>query len=93
MISFQVICCLPIPDIRQHGASASSVVLVERTSTQVCFGNLDSALSEPDTQLRLFGKPEVSGQRRMGVLLARDISIEAALEKAIRASKAVTASL
>jgi len=84
---------LPIPNIQQHGASASSVVLVEGTSTQVCFGNLDAALSEPDTQLRLFGKPEVSGQRRMGVLLARDVSIEAALEKARRASKAVTASL
>ena len=84
---------LPIPNIQQHGASASSVVLVEGTSTQVCFGNLDAALSEADTQLRLFGKPEVNGQRRMGVLLARDISIEAALEKARRASKAVTASL
>ena len=84
---------LPIPNIQQHGASASSVVLVEGTSTQVCFGNLDAALSEPDTQLRLFGKPEVNGQRRMGVSLARDISIEAALEKAMRASKAVTASL
>ena len=84
---------LPIPNIQQHGASASSVVLIEGTSTQVCFGNLDAALSEADTQLRLFGKPEVNGQRRMGVLLARDVSIEAALEKARRASKAVTASL
>ena len=84
---------LPIPNIQQHGASASSVVLVEGTSTQVCFGNLDAALGEPDTQLRLFGKPEVNGLRRMGVLLARDISIEAALKKARRASKAVTASL
>ncbi|MCK5382635.1 MAG: formate-dependent phosphoribosylglycinamide formyltransferase [Gammaproteobacteria bacterium] len=84
---------LPIPNIQQHGASASSVILVEGTSTQVCFGNLGAALSEPDTQLRLFGKPEVSGHRRMGVLLARDISIEAALKKARRASAAVTATL
>ncbi len=84
---------LPIPNIQQHGASASSVVLVEGTSTQVCFGNLGAALSEPDTQLRLFGKPQVSGHRRMGVLLARDISIEAALKKARRASAAVTATL
>ena len=84
---------LPVPNIQQHGASASSVVLVEGTSTQVCFGNLDSALSEPDTQLRLFGKPEVSGQRRMGVLLARDTSIEAARAKAERASAAVTTTL
>jgi phosphoribosylglycinamide formyltransferase 2 len=84
---------LPIPNIQQHGASASSVILVEGTSTQVCFGNLGAALSEPDTQLRLFGKPEVSGHRRMGVLLTRDISIEAALQKARRASAAVTATL
>ena len=84
---------LPVPNIQQHGASASSVVLVEGTSTQVCFGNLDSALSEPDTQLRLFGKPEVSGQRRMGVLLARDTSIEAARAKAERAAAAVTTTL
>ena len=84
---------LPVPNIQQHGASASSVVLVEGTSAQVSFGNLDNALSEPDTQLRLFGKPEVSGQRRMGVLLARDTSIEAAREKAERASAAVTISL
>jgi len=84
---------LPVPNIQQHGASASSVVLVEGTSEQVCFGNLDSALSEPDTQLRLFGKPEVSGQRRMGVLLARDTSIETARAKAERAAAAVTTTL
>jgi len=84
---------LPVPNIQQHGASASSVVLVEGSSAQVCFGNLDSALSEPDTQLRLFGKPEVSGQRRMGVLLARDTSIETARAKAERAAAAVTTTL
>ena len=84
---------LPVPNIQQHGASASSVVLVEGSSAQVCFGNLDRALSEPDTQLRLFGKPEVSGQRRMGVLLARDTSIEAARAKAERAAAAVTTTL
>jgi len=81
---------LPIPNIHQQGPSASSVILVEGTSTQVSFGNLETALSEPDTQLRLFGKPEVSGHRRMGVLLARDDSIEAALQKARQASAAVT---
>jgi len=84
---------LPVPNVRQHGASASSVILVEGSSTQVCFGNLDIALSEPDTQMRLFGKPEVSGHRRMGVLLARDTSIETARQKAMRASGAVTVSL
>ncbi len=69
---------LPIPLIRQFGPSASAVILVEGQSTQTAFANLGAALSEPDTALRLFGKPEVNGQRRMGVALARDESIEAA---------------
>ena len=80
---------LPIPAIRQFGPSASAVVLVEGESKQVSFGNLSAALAEPDTALRLFGKPEVSGQRRMGVALARDESIEAARAKALRAAGAV----
>jgi phosphoribosylglycinamide formyltransferase 2 len=54
---------------------------------------LGAALSEPDTALRLFGKPEVNGQRRMGVALARDESIEAARAKATRASQAVVVEL
>lgn len=80
---------LPIPAIRQLGPSASAVVLVEGVSSQVGFANLAAALAEPDTALRLFGKPEVSGQRRMGVALARDESIEAARAKAARAAAAV----
>jgi phosphoribosylglycinamide formyltransferase 2 len=84
---------LPIPLIRQFGPSASAVILVEGQSTQTAFANLGAALSEPDTALRLFGKPEVNGQRRMGVALARDESIEAARAKATRASKAVNVSL
>ncbi|MDX2457476.1 MAG: formate-dependent phosphoribosylglycinamide formyltransferase [Gammaproteobacteria bacterium] len=84
---------LPIPNIHQHGPSASSVILVEGNSAQVSFGNLEAALSEPDTQLRLFGKPEVSGHRRMGVLLARGTSVDEALQKARRASAAVTTTL
>ena len=67
---------LPIPVIRQVGPSASSVILVEGDSENVSFGNLDQALLAPDTQLRLFGKPEVHGQRRMGVALGRADSIE-----------------
>ncbi len=78
---------LPIPNIVQHGPSASSAVVVEGESTQVEFGNLEKALSEPDTQIRLFGKPEVKGSRRMAVTLARDSSIEAACSKAVRASE------
>jgi phosphoribosylglycinamide formyltransferase 2 len=84
---------LPIPNIHQHGPSASSVILVEGTSTQVSFSNLEAALSEPDTQLRLFGKPEVSGHRRMGVCLSRGTSIAAALQKARQASAAVMSEL
>jgi len=84
---------LPIPLIRQFGPSASAVILVEGQSTQTAFANLGAALSEPDTALRLFGKPEVNGQRRMGVALARDASIEAARAKATRASKAVVVEL
>ena len=84
---------LPIPAIRQFGPSASSVILVEGKSEQVAFSNLDTALSESDTQLRLFGKPAVNGKRRMGVALARDESIEAARSKACKASASVKVSL
>jgi len=80
---------LPIPVIRQLGPSASAVILAEGESTEVCFGNLEGALCEPDTSLRLFGKPGVSGQRRMGVALARDESLETARAKAKRAAAAV----
>lgn len=81
---------LPIPVIRQLGPSASSVILVEGNSTQVCFENIEAALIEPDTQLRLFGKPEVSGHRRMGVALAKADSVEAATEKAKQAAAAIS---
>ena len=80
---------LPIPNIHQHGPAASCAVLVEGDSSQVQFGNLDDALSEPDTQLRLFGKPNVSGQRRMAVTLARAETIEEARAKAHRAASAM----
>ena len=81
---------LPIPNITQHGPAASAVILVEGESSQVRFGNLTEALAQPDTGLRLFGKPEVSGQRRMGVALARGQSIAEACDKAIAAAGAVT---
>lgn len=84
---------LPIPNIVQHGPSASAVVLVEGHSTQVSFSGLDVALAQPDTQIRLFGKPGVSGKRRLGVLLARDVSIAGAREKATAAAAAVDAKL
>jgi phosphoribosylglycinamide formyltransferase 2 len=80
---------LPVPNIHFHGPSASSVILAEGESTQPSYGNLEEVLKSPDTQLRLFGKPGVSGHRRMGVVLARGESIEAALQTAKRASSAV----
>jgi len=76
---------LPIPNIAFHGPSVSKAIVVEGKSTQVKFGNLEKVLELPDTQLRLFGKGEVDGHRRMGVILARDESVEAALEKANKA--------
>lgn len=84
---------LPIPAIHQLGPSASSVILVQGTSSEVSFGNLEQALADTDTDLRLFGKPEVSGQRRMGVTLARGDSIDSAVAKAKKAAAAVTVTL
>lgn len=80
---------LPIPNIHFHGPSASSVILAEGETSQLSFEHLDEALQAVNTQIRLFGKPEVSGQRRMGVVLGRDESIEKAVEKAVSGSKAV----
>ncbi|MEW7986803.1 MAG: formate-dependent phosphoribosylglycinamide formyltransferase [Candidatus Thiodiazotropha sp.] len=80
---------LPIPNIMQHGPSASAVVLVEGNSENIRFGNIDVALESPDTQLRLFGKPAVKGKRRMGVALARGTDIENAREKAFKAASAI----
>ncbi|RHW19884.1 formate-dependent phosphoribosylglycinamide formyltransferase [Pseudomonas jilinensis] len=84
---------LPVPAIRQFGPAASAVILVNGQSQDVRFGNLERALSEADTQLRLFGKPEVDGQRRMGVALALDADIETARAKALRAANAVEVKL
>ena len=84
---------LPIPQIRQHGPSASAVIMAEGRSETVSYGDLHQALSEPDTQLRLFGKPEVEGLRRMGVALARDESIELARARATRVAAAVQVEL
>ncbi|MEJ6539513.1 MAG: formate-dependent phosphoribosylglycinamide formyltransferase [Halioglobus sp.] len=84
---------LPIPAIQQNGPSASSVILVPGESQNVQFGNLEKALSIENTQLRLFGKPEVSGLRRMGVALATAPSIEEARTSANACATAVTVTL
>jgi phosphoribosylglycinamide formyltransferase 2 len=77
---------LPIPAIRQLGPSASAVILPEGESSEVAYTGLEEALAEPDVFLRLFGKPELKGKRRMGVTLAKGDTIEVAREKAVRAA-------
>ena len=84
---------LPIPVIRQQGPSASAVVLVRGVSKQTSFAQLGAALARPDTSLRLFGKPYVEGERRMGVVLARGSDIEQARQKAVAAASEVKVEL
>ncbi|MCF7985731.1 MAG: formate-dependent phosphoribosylglycinamide formyltransferase [Thiohalocapsa sp.] len=84
---------LPVPEIRQLGPAASAVILVEGESTKPRFGNLDAALAEPGTDLRLFGKPEVRGRRRMGVALARGSDIDDAKARALRTAAKVEVTL
>ena len=80
---------LPVPEIRNLGPSASVALLAEGQSKDVRFAGLDHALAEPDTALRLFGKPEVHGRRRVGVALARGSTLERARDKARRVADAV----
>lgn len=84
---------LPIPQIKQLGPSASSVILVSGESDNVQFGNLEKALAVANTDLRLFGKPDVSGRRRMGVALATADSIEQAREIANKCANLVEVEL
>lgn len=84
---------LPIPNIAFHGPSASRAVVVEGDSDHVQFGNLIEVLSQPDTQMRIFGKPEVHGHRRMAVMLARANSVEEARAKANKAYEALEITL
>ncbi|HKM96574.1 MAG TPA: formate-dependent phosphoribosylglycinamide formyltransferase [Buttiauxella sp.] len=79
---------LPIGDIRQYGPAASAVILPELTSDNVLYGNVGGAVGA-GLQVRLFGKPEISGKRRMGVALATGSSVEDAIARAIAATKAV----
>lgn len=84
---------LPIPSIRQLGPSASSVILVKGKSKNITFSGIEQALTQPDTQVRLFGKPEVNGERRMGVCLAKGNSIEEARAKANAAAARISYTL
>lgn len=76
---------LPVPAIRFYGPSASMAIVVEGDTDKIVMENLDEVLVEPGTQLRIFGKPEIKGHRRMGVILATDDTVELALAKAQRA--------
>lgn len=80
---------LPIPVIRQRGPSASYALLVSGDSSNVQYAGIDKALEESDTDIRLFGKPEVHGSRRMGVALARGESIEDARQKASKVASSI----
>lgn len=80
---------LPVPDIRLRAPSASAVILPEGTSNNIRYANLATALGQPDTDLRLFGKPEIAGRRRMGVALASGDDVERARSKARTAAAAV----
>ncbi|HKY91261.1 MAG TPA: formate-dependent phosphoribosylglycinamide formyltransferase [Nevskiaceae bacterium] len=81
---------LPIPNIRQRGPAASCAMVFEGNRTAPCFAGVERALAEPDTMLRLFGKPEIVGHRRMGVALALGHDVEEARAKARRAAACVT---
>lgn len=74
---------LPIHQIEQYGPSASAVILREGVSNDIRFSGLEDALAQPQTQIRLFGKPEIDGRRRLGVVLKRENSIEKAIEVAV----------
>ncbi|OCG61249.1 phosphoribosylglycinamide formyltransferase 2 [Gilliamella sp. Nev6-6] len=76
---------LPIPLIEQYGPSASAVLLANGNSDHITFSNLDKVLNVPGTDLRLFGKSEVNGIRRMGVALAKAATVEEAIKKAVNA--------
>lgn len=81
---------LPVPEIRFYGPSASYAIVVEGDTNMVEFSDIEKALAEPGVQLRIFGKPEVKGHRRMGVLLATADTTEEALAKCRRAAEAMT---
>jgi phosphoribosylglycinamide formyltransferase 2 len=76
---------LPIPEVRFYGPSASKAIVIEGHTKEYEFCNLDKVVEEPGVQIRLFGKPEVAGHRRVGVILATDDSVAGALAKAERA--------
>jgi phosphoribosylglycinamide formyltransferase 2 len=80
---------LPIGSIRQFGPTASAVILKEGHSRTIRYSGLENAYKLPNAQVRLFGKPEIAGRRRLGVALASGSNIEAAVENALAAARAI----
>ncbi|AUV86350.1 formate-dependent phosphoribosylglycinamide formyltransferase [Vibrio campbellii] len=80
---------MPINNIVQYGPSASAVILGQGTSTDIRFDNLSKAMAQPQTQVRLFGKPEIDGRRRLGVVLTRRKTIEDSIEDAVNSASKV----
>ncbi|OCH19929.1 formate-dependent phosphoribosylglycinamide formyltransferase [Aliivibrio sp. 1S128] len=80
---------MPINSITQYGPAASSVILGQGTSTNIRFDGLTEALSQPQTQVKLFGKPEINGRRRLGVAITRRDNLDTAIEDAISASNKI----
>lgn len=76
---------LPVPEVRFYGPSASKAIVVEGDTTEYEFQDVDKVLEEPGVQVRFFGKPEIKGHRRVGVILATDETVEKALQKVERA--------
>lgn len=81
---------LPVPSIRFYGPSASRAIVVEGDTNKVEFDNLEKVLEEPGVQIRIFGKPEIKGHRRMGVILAQADTVQEAIDKSERAYKKLT---
>ncbi|MGN1211804.1 MAG: formate-dependent phosphoribosylglycinamide formyltransferase [Candidatus Cryptobacteroides sp.] len=81
---------LPVPGVRFYGPSASKAIVVEGNSKEYEFCNLEKVLEEPGVQMRIFGKPEIVGHRRLGVLLATADTVEEALAKVERAYAKLT---
>ncbi|MCY9853947.1 formate-dependent phosphoribosylglycinamide formyltransferase [Vibrio mediterranei] len=80
---------LPINGITQYGPAASAVVLGQGTSNNIRYEGLDEALSLPQTQIRLFGKPDIDGRRRLGVVLTKRKSLETAVDEAVECAKKI----
>lgn len=80
---------MPVNSIAQYGPAASAVILGQGTSNNIRFEGLDEALALPQTQVRLFGKPDIDGRRRLGVILTKRKSLETAVDEAVSCAKKV----